>query len=99
VQIKWKKIIGNKFFIAIIIFLVIIFFLDDNNLLERFKLSDEKRELNEQIEFYDSEIKDNNRKLEELKTDSENLEKFAREEYFMKKDNEDVYIIVEEEEK
>jgi cell division protein FtsB len=97
VKIKWKKIVSNKYFIAIIVFIIIVLFLDDNNLIERFQLSDKKAELYEQIEFYDSEIKENNRKFEELKTNSENLEKFAREEYFMKKDNEDVYIIVKEE--
>ncbi len=97
--IKWKKLVSNKYFLAFVVFLIIVFFLDDNNLLERFKLSNEKQDLNEQIDFYNSGIKDNNRKMEELKTNSKNLEKFAREEYFMKKDNEDVYIIVEEDER
>ncbi len=89
------KILSNKYVIAIVVFLVIVLFVDDNSLLERFGLMDERSELNEQIEFYENAIQENNRKFEELKTNSDNLEKFAREEYFMKKDSEDVYIIVE----
>lgn len=96
-KIHWGKIIRNKYLLAFIIFLLIVLFFNDNNLLERFSLSDKKQDLNSQIDFYEQEIDESNRKLEELKTNSENLEKFAREEYFMKKDNEDVYIIVEEE--
>ncbi len=96
-KIHGSKIIRNKYLIAFIIFLLIVLFFNDNNLLERFTLSDKKQDLNSQIDFYEQEIDESNRKLEELKTNSENLEKFAREEYFMKKDNEDIYIIVEEE--
>jgi len=92
---KLIKILSNKYVIAIVVFLVIVLFVDDNSLLERFGLMDERSELNEQIEFYENAIQENNRKFEELKTNSDNLEKFAREEYFMKKDSEDVYIIVE----
>jgi len=96
-QIEWRKTYKNKYILAIILFILIILFFDDNNLIERFRLIDEAKELESQIEFYEKEIDESNRKLEELKTDSHNLEKFAREEFFMKKDNEDIYIIVEKE--
>jgi len=96
---SWSKILKNKYLLAFIIFLLIILFFDSNNLIERFNLFDEQKDLNSQVEFYEKEIKESNRKLEELKTSSENLEKFAREEYFMKKDHEDVYIIIEEDNK
>ena len=94
-KFQWSKIFRNKYLLAIVVFILIILFFDDNNLIERFKLLDETQELESQIEFYEKEIEESNRKFEELKTDSNNLEKFAREEFFMKKDNEDVYIIVE----
>ncbi len=94
-EFQWRKIFRNKYLLAIIAFILIILFFDDNNLIKRFKLIDETQELESQIEFYEKEIEESNRKFEELKTDSNNLEKFAREEFFMKKDNEDVYIIVE----
>lgn len=54
------------------------------------------RQLENDREYYMQRIEEDSRKLNELKTSDENLEKFAREEYFMKKDNEDIYIIVDE---
>ena len=45
------------------------------------------------IKHYQKEIEINSKKLNDLHTDKEGLERFAREEYFMKKPNEDVYII------
>lgn len=96
-KIKWNKIYKNKYLLAIIVFILIVLFFDDNNLLERFDLLDDKAEIKAQIESYDVGIKESNRKYQELKTDSKNLEKFAREEFFMKKKDEDIYIIVEKE--
>ena len=46
--------------------------------------------------YYQEKIKIDSRKLEELRTDRENLEKFAREQYLMKKDNEDIFIVKDE---
>ena len=51
------------------------------------------RNLEKEIKFYRDEIEINRQKLNELRTDKEGLERFAREEYFMKRENEDVYII------
>ncbi len=92
-----KKIVSNKYFIAGFIFLIIVVLIDSNNLLKRFSLLKEKSEVEQQIQQYDEKIEDNNRKLKELQTSKENLEKFAREEYYMKKPNEDVYLIEERE--
>ena len=97
-NIKWKNIYKNKYLIALVLFILIILFFDDNNLIERFSLLNDKQELESQIDFYDKEIQESNRKYKELTKDSKLLEKFAREEYFMKKDKEDIYIIVEEDE-
>jgi len=97
-NIKWKNIYKNKYLIALVLFILIILFFDDNNLIERFSLLNDKQELESQIDFYDKEIQESNRKYKELTKDSKLLEKFAREEYFMKKDREDIYIIVEEDE-
>ena len=54
------------------------------------------RQLERDKEYYQERIEEDSRKLNELRTSDENLEKFAREQYFMKKDNEDIYIIVDE---
>ncbi len=94
-KIQWNKAYRNKYLIASVIFVLIVTFFDDNNLIERFKLIEESNSLKSQIEFYENEIGESNRKYKELETNSKNLEKFAREEFFMKKDNEEVYIIVD----
>ncbi len=85
----------KKYLIAALIFIIFILILDSDNLIKRFSLIGEKHELEEQIETYDRKIIENNRKLKELQTSKENLEKFAREEYYMKNDNEDIYLIEE----
>jgi len=94
-KIDAKKIYKNKYLIATLIFILLILFFDDNNLIKRFALSNEKQNLESQIDFYENEITESNRKYLELKNDEKHLEKFAREEYFMKKKDEDIYIIVE----
>jgi cell division protein FtsB len=91
--LKWLK---NKFVIATIIFTIWICFLDENNLLERFQNRRELRQLKADKEYYQEKIEVDKKRLNELKTDNENLEKFAREQYLMKKENEDVFVIVEE---
>jgi len=91
--LKWLK---NKFVVASLIFIVWICFLDENNLLERFQNMRELRQLKADIEYYKIKIEGDTKRLNELKTDKENLEKFAREQYLMKKDNEDDFVIVEE---
>lgn len=56
------------------------------------------RQLQRDRDYYTNRIDEDRRKLNELKTDNENLEKFAREQYLMKKDDEDLFIIVTEKE-
>ena len=86
----------NKFFIATIIFIVWIAFFDDDNLVERFQNLMEIRQLKQDKEYYIEKIAEDSERLKELKTNKENLEKYAREQYLMKKDNEDVFVIVQE---
>ena len=54
------------------------------------------KELEGEKEFYEQKIREVEQEREQLLTDTEALEKFAREKYLMKKDNEDVYLIIEE---
>ena len=68
----------------------------DSNLYKRYMYDERIRNLEKEIKFYRDEIETNRKKLDELRTDKEGLERFAREEYFMKRENEDVYIIKED---
>jgi cell division protein DivIC len=100
-KIWWKKFIEtnryrNKFFIASSVFILWVTFFDDDNLIERFQNLRDMRQLKKDKEYYIQKISEDSERLKELKTNNENLEKYAREQYLMKKDNEDVFVIVEE---
>jgi cell division protein DivIC len=84
----------NKYILTIIIFLVWILLFDSNNLIARFKDMNELHKLRTDKEYYTKRIEADRQKLHELKTDNKNLEKFAREQYHMKKPDEDLYIIL-----
>lgn len=86
----------NKYLITFVAFVVWIMFFDDNNLKQHRKNIQELALLEEQVDFYKHKIETDKRKLYELQTNDENLEKFAREQFFMKKADEDIYVIVEE---
>lgn len=90
------SIFFNKYLIAFAAFVVWIVFFDDNNLRHHQQNLKELAMLREQVAHYKQQIEDDKRKLYELQTNDENLEKFAREQFFMKKADEDIYVIVEE---
>lgn len=88
----------NKYIITIIIFVVWLLVLDANNILDRWRDMRKYRSLQRDMEYFSNRINDERGKLEELRSDSQSLEKFAREQYRMKKPDEDIYIIVSPEE-
>ncbi len=90
-----KPLFKNKYFVTALAFLVWIGLFDQNNLVERFRMYRQINELENQKEHYVEEIEQNNRKLKELQSNPANLEKFAREEYLMKKKNEVIFVIKE----
>lgn len=68
---------------------------DSNNFIELVKLRREVSDLEEKRDYYKAEIISVRREEKELFSNIRNLEKFAREKYLMKKDNEDLFIIVD----
>ncbi len=86
-------IIRNKFILTIIFFVVWMLFFDQYNLITRVSNNRKIAELEQQKDYYLSEIDRSKRLLLELKGDNESLEKFAREQYLMKKKDEDIFII------
>lgn len=93
INFNWLK---NKYILAAILFCMWVLFFDQNNLVERFQNQREKKQLENDKEYYIRKTTEDRERLEELKTNNENLEKFAREQYLMKKENEEVFVIVEE---
>jgi len=91
---KIPAIFRNKYILTILIFLIWLLLLDSNNLISRYKEIRELHRLRNEKEYYLKKIEIDRQKLQELKTDNESLEKFAREQYRMKKTEEDLYIIL-----
>jgi cell division protein DivIC len=91
---KVPKPLRNKYVLTIAIFIIWILLFDSNNLIARYKEMRELRKLKIDKEYYVEKIENDRKKLHELKTDNHNLEKFAREQYRMKKPDEDLYIIL-----
>ncbi|MBC5634212.1 FtsB family cell division protein [Parabacteroides hominis] len=83
----------NAYWLVTIVFFALTFVLGDSSLYKRYTYDEKIRSLEKEIKHYQKEIEVNSKKLNDLHTDKEGLERFAREEYFMKKPNEDVYII------
>ncbi|HOW08378.1 MAG TPA: hypothetical protein PLX08_01120 [Bacteroidales bacterium] len=91
---KVPPVLRNKYVLTIIIFILWVLLLDSNNLISRSKELKNLKKLKADREYYIKRIEEDKRKLYELKTSDRNLEKFAREEYRMKRPDEDLYIIL-----
>ena len=83
----------NAYWLVTIVSFALTFVMGDSSLYKRYTYDEKIRSLEKEIKHYQKEIEINSKKLNDLHTDKEGLERFAREEYFMKKPNEDVYII------
>ncbi|MEZ2336604.1 FtsB family cell division protein [Mucilaginibacter sp. RCC_168] len=95
--ISMKRLINlvkNKFFLVTLAFLVWMIFFDKNDLFSQYEYRRQVNKLKEERDFYKKETDQVNKELDELTSNPQKLEKFAREKYLMKKDNEDVYVIV-----
>jgi cell division protein FtsB len=93
---KFMRYVRNKYLIAILVFFVWLLLFDRNSLIDRVKYLRMRQDLENEKQYYIERIAEDSHRLNELKTDRDNLEKFAREQYFMKKENEDVFVIVTE---
>ena len=89
----WLK---NKYVLTISVFFIWMVFFDQNNVMDRMRMSSEIRQLEADREFYLEQIEKDSTRLHELTTDKDNLEKYAREQFLMKKPDEDVFVVIEE---
>jgi cell division protein FtsB len=89
-------LVKNKFFLVTIAFLVWMIFFDKNDLLSQYQYHQQVSKLKHERDFYKAETEKVSKDLDELNSNPQKLEKFAREKYLMKKDNEDVFVIVNE---
>ena len=91
----WGYVRRHKYLITILAFLLIIVFLDENNLMQRAKYRQEISALKSEIKKYQIKYEEDTRMLKELMDNPEALEKIAREKYFMKRPDEDIFIFEE----
>ena len=86
------KLIKSTYGVIIILFIFWMIFFDSNSLIIHNELNNDINELDVQKSYYEKEIAKDNIELQLIQTDS-GLEKYAREKLFMKKDNEEVFLI------
>lgn len=87
--------IKNKYFVSITLFLVWMLFIDDYNMVFQWQKSRELAAIKEKKEYYEKEIQQVNQDRKDLFSSKANLEKYAREKYLMKRDDEDIFVIEE----
>lgn len=92
-------LLRNVYVLTVIGYLIWMLFLDANNIPNQLKTRVKLTRLEDEKEYYLQKIQEVQQDREELLSDPELLEKFAREKYLMRKPHEDVYVIVDEDEK
>ncbi|MEJ7736087.1 MAG: septum formation initiator family protein [Chitinophagaceae bacterium] len=91
---SWLK---NKYLLAITVFLIWMFFFDDRDIITtHFRHTSELKELQQSKTYYEEQIASTKKELVQLKSNAATIEKYAREKYLMKRENEDLFIIVHE---
>lgn len=87
------KILTNKYLIVFVIFVVAITTTEEHNAFQRIENARSIKKLEKELAFYRNKSAQNKKRLEQLKADKEQIEKFARERYRMHAPNEDVFIV------
>ena len=91
---KIRGLFKNFYFLFFLCFVLWMTIIDSNGFINRYRLSDKLSELNSQKEFYVKEIDKVSLDKERFESDEELLEKYAREQYLMKKESEDIFYII-----
>ncbi len=88
----WLKIVSNKYLLISLLFGVWMLFLDNYSYMDQRQINNQIDELQDNKKYYQDEIRKDNQSVKLLKNQDQ-VEKYAREKYHMKKDSEDVFII------
>jgi cell division protein FtsB len=90
---EFLRKLNNRYVYSTILFLVVILFIDQFNLFEQIRLRKALQDQKQQIGYYEKELKESKQYLDKLNNDTATMEKVAREQYMMKRDNEVIYLI------
>ena len=93
---KIRDLFKNFYFLFFLSFILWMTIIDSNGFINRYRLSKKLSELNTQKEFYVKEINKVTLDKEKFESNEELLEKYAREEYLMKKESEDIFYVIKE---
>jgi cell division protein FtsB len=88
----WFKFLSNKYVWVLLFFSTWMIFLDNYSYFDHRVLDKQIKGLEDNATYYKEEIRKDQQKIKQLKNAAQ-VEKYAREKYYMKKDNEDIYII------
>lgn len=94
---KSSKILRNRYVLVLLGLFVYISFFDAQDLISQIKLRWNLHQLHNQIEYYQTHSEEVRLQIDELSSNKESMEKFAREQYRMKRENEDIFVIIEQE--
>ena len=93
----WHAICRHKYAVTFVLFLLMLTFADEDSFLVRYQRNVEIGRLQKEIDRYAAMYEDETRQLESLEHDPAAVERLARERYYMKRPNEDLYIVAEKE--
>ena len=91
-----RKYVLNKYVLICLIFAAVLTFCGDQSLINNIRRRHQISRLEQDIEACQKRIDETNNAIEELRSGTDNLERYAREHYLMKKDGEDIYVVEEE---
>jgi cell division protein FtsB len=91
---RWMVLLRNKYFLAGLSFLIWMIFFDRNDFVTQYQYRKKLNDLRKEQQYYIDEININRVQLQDILGNPKNLEKFAREQYRMKKDNEEVFVVL-----
>ena len=92
---KILRILINKYTITLLLFVVWMVFFDSSSVLNRMKYREKLNSLKQEKHFFLEEIKKDSILSQKLLLDTSEIEKFARENYLMKKEKEDVFLVID----
>src|ERR1700749_1368212 len=90
---RFLNLFKNKYFLVTAAFAVWMIFFDKNDLFSQYEYHQQVSKLKQERDFYKKETSKVSKDLDELNSNPQKLEKFAREKYLMKKDDEDVFVV------
>lgn len=93
IGVFWELLNHYKYLIVVVLGVLVVGVIDDNSFMRRIQYEMQISELKEEIECYNHRNELDSKQLKELKHDPKAIEKIARERYFMKADDEDIFVI------